>query len=266
MYLRRSIEWPLKYPEAFARLNIARPKGVLIYGPPGCGKSMLVRAAACSCAASFLSISAAELFSPYVGDSEKMVASLFQRARLAVPCILFLDELGTMFWLPSNLFSYNFPYNCEILDAMVGGRSTSNSSGRSAQLGVISALLQEMDGISSSQGVVVVGATNRPDKIDTALLRPGRFDSLVYVRNPDDRVRLAILQTLTRKMAIQDIDLDSIARRTPLFSGADLESLCKEVRWLIYLFIIYYSICNSFLFFELTIRRPCLLWKNRLRH
>jgi ATP-dependent 26S proteasome regulatory subunit len=96
MYIRRSVEWPLKHPEAFERLNVPRPKGVLIYGPPGCGKSLLVRAAATSCTASFLSISAAELFSPFVGDSEKMVSDLFRRARQAVPAILFLDELGNL--------------------------------------------------------------------------------------------------------------------------------------------------------------------------
>jgi ATP-dependent 26S proteasome regulatory subunit len=96
MYIRRSVEWPLKHPEAFERLNVSRPKGVLIYGPPGCGKSLLVRAAATSCTASFLSISAAELFSPFVGDSEKMVSDLFRRARQAVPAILFLDELGNL--------------------------------------------------------------------------------------------------------------------------------------------------------------------------
>lgn len=102
MYIRRSVEWPLKHPEAFERLNVPRPKGVLIYGPPGCGKSLLVRAAATSCAASFLSISAAELFSPFVGDSEKMVADLFRRARQAVPAILFLDELGSStFYCPA---------------------------------------------------------------------------------------------------------------------------------------------------------------------
>ena len=94
MYIRRSVEWPLKHPDAFGRLNVPRPKGVLIYGPPGCGKSLLVRAAATSCAASFFSISAAELFSPFVGDSEKMVSDLFRRAREATPSILFLDELG----------------------------------------------------------------------------------------------------------------------------------------------------------------------------
>ena len=166
---------------------------------------MVVRAAATSFAASFLSASAAELFSPYVGDSEKQIAALFNRARLAVPCILFLDEL----------------------DALVGSRSA--SQGRTAQMGVISTLLQEMDGISSSRGVVVVGATNRPDKIDAALLRPGRFDSLVYIPNPNTSAREAILRAVTRKMSIENIDFYQIAAQTRLFSGADLESLCKEV-------------------------------------
>lgn len=212
-YIQRSVEWPLKYPECFRRLNVPHPKGVLVYGPPGCGKSLLVRAAATCCNASFLSVSAAELFSPYVGDSEKMVSQLFRRARLAVPCILFLDEL----------------------DAMVGGRNASGSTnqGRTAQIGVIATLLQEMDGISSSQGVVVVAATNRPDKIDAALLRPGRFDSLVFMANPDQKARLSILQAITRKMPVAGVHLETVAERTDLFSGADLESLAKEVILLI---------------------------------
>jgi len=145
-----------------------------------------------------------------------MVASLFQRARLAVPTILFLDEL----------------------DAMVGGRSTSSAShGRTAQLGVVTTLLQEMDGIWASRGVVVVGATNRPDKIDNALLRPGRFDSLVYIPNPDCLARRKILESVCRKMPLHpEVDLDLVAERTDLFSGADLESLAKEVLHYVILF------------------------------
>lgn len=111
---------------------------------------------------------------------------------------------------------------------MVGGRTNANH-GRTAQLGVVAALLQEMDGISSSQGVVVVGATNRPDKIDGALLRPGRFDSLVHIPHPDEAARLAILKSLSRKMPLKDVDLKHLAELTNLFSGADLESLTKEV-------------------------------------
>ena len=136
-----------------------------------------------------------------------MVSSLFQRARLAVPTILFLDEL----------------------DAMVGGR-TNASHGRTAQLGVVTTLLQEMDGIWTSKGVVVVGATNRPDKIDNALLRPGRFDSLVYIPNPDCGARLKVLESISRKMPLHaQVDLELVAQRTDLYSGADLESLVKEV-------------------------------------
>lgn len=110
---------------------------------------------------------------------------------------------------------------------MVGGRSTSNH-GRTAQLGVIATLLQEMDGVSSSQGIVVVGATNRPDKIDSALLRPGRFDSLVLIPNPDVQARLAILRAVCRKMPLKDVNLERLAEQTEMFSGADLESLAKE--------------------------------------
>lgn len=209
MYLRRTIEWPLKHPEAFVRFNVPPPKGVLLYGPPGCGKSLTVRAVATSCDVAFVSASAAELFSSYVGDSEKRVAALFRRARLAAPCILFLDEL----------------------DAVVGARSSSSSSsgGRTAQLGVIATLLQEMDGVAACRDVIVVAATNRPDKIDAALMRPGRFDAHVYVPNPDRAARLAVLRAVTARMALAaDVDLDDIADRTDLFSGADLEWLLKE--------------------------------------
>lgn len=111
---------------------------------------------------------------------------------------------------------------------MVGGRSSSNH-GRTAQLGVVATLLQEMDGISSSQGVIVVGATNRPDKIDGALLRPGRFDSLVHIPHPDKKARLDVLRSLCVKMPLKDVDLDGLAEKTDLYSGADLESLTKEV-------------------------------------
>ena len=131
---------------------------------------------------------------------------------------------------------------------MVGGRTNANH-GRTAQLGVVAALLQEMDGISSSQGVVVVGATNRPDKIDGALLRPGRFDSLVHIPHPDESARLAVLQSLCRKMPLKDVNLKHLAERTELFSGADLESLTKEVKFFLK-FSLHTNIFIFKLFFE----------------
>ncbi|KAK2719794.1 ATPase family gene 2 protein homolog B-like [Artemia franciscana] len=233
--IKKAVEWPLKYPEAFARFGIPKPKGILLYGPPGCGKSLLVRAAATECNAAFLSVKASEIFSCFVGDSEKLIASLFSKARLMAPCILFLDEL----------------------DSIVGSRE---SAGRiqSTQQGIISTLLQEVDGITAtsasicnkelegisdsdndnktkiqlnivpSEGVILIGATNQPDKIDSALLRPGRLDTHVYVPPPDFPARIDILKIATKVMPLHNVDIEKIADLTDGYSGADLKLLCKE--------------------------------------
>ncbi|KAM8876548.1 ATPase family gene 2 protein homolog B [Synchiropus picturatus] len=235
--LRQSIEWPMMYPEAFTRLGLSRPRGVLLYGPPGCAKTTLVRAAASASHCTFLSVSGADLYSPYVGDSEKALAQLFRQARACAPCILFLDEI----------------------DSVIGSRSRRSSN--SVQTRLLSVLLNEMDGVGlkaverrgtqkepqlegSERGhsqeqmecqevcnreVMVVAATNRPDCLDSALLRPGRLDHIIYVPPPDQQSRLAILKVCTRSMPLHsEVCLEELAAGTPLFSGADLENLCKE--------------------------------------
>ncbi|KAJ9596942.1 hypothetical protein L9F63_012067 [Diploptera punctata] len=218
--LRIAIEWPLLYPEAFMRFSLPHTKGILLYGPPGCAKTSLVCGLATALNVTFLSISAADLYSPYVGDAEKNIGELFDRARIGAPTILFIDEI----------------------DALVGSRGYQKERGVHEY--VLSALLTEMDGIGvkldsfssnatkntqMGTGVIVVAATNRPDLLDDALLRPGRFDKLIYVPPPDCAARLDILRILTAKMPISDcVDLNAIANSTDLFSGADLENLCRE--------------------------------------
>lgn len=203
--LMRAVEWPLKYPEAFARLGIKPAKGLLLYGPPGCGKTRLVRAAASNTGATFLSVSAAEIFSPWVGDSEKAVVELFRKARMGSPTVLFIDEIDS-------------------LVCVRGGE------GQQASDRVLSALLTEMDGIGGCESgrVFVVGATNRPNSLDPALTRPGRLDSLLYVPPPDMEGRIAILDTLLLKVPMCDVDVGRLAELTEGYSGADLEGLVKE--------------------------------------
>ncbi|XP_068427058.1 ATPase family gene 2 protein homolog B [Clinocottus analis] len=236
--LRQSIEWPMMYPEAFVRLGLSRPRGVLLYGPPGCAKTTLVKAAASSSHCAFLSVGGADLYSPYVGDSEKALAQLFRQARACAPCILFLDEI----------------------DSLIGSRSNSQTP-NSVQTRLLSVLLNEMDGIglktlerrgaekilqaggaeeNHTQGqldcqevcnkdVMVVAATNRPDCLDNALLRPGRLDHIIYVPPPDQQTRLCILKMCTKSMPLgADVRLEELATKTELYSGADLENLCKE--------------------------------------
>ncbi|XP_060923985.1 spermatogenesis-associated protein 5-like protein 1 [Limanda limanda] len=235
--LRQSIEWPMKYPEAFVRLGLSRPRGVLLYGPPGCAKTTLVRAAASSSHCAFLSVSGADLYSPYVGDSEKALAQLFRQARACAPCILFLDEI----------------------DSLIGSRSNNQSSGVHTRL--LSVLLNEMDGVGlrslerrgtekilqaegveetrpqdqldcqevCNKEVMVVAATNRPDCLDSALLRPGRLDHIIYVPPPDQQARLAVLKVCMQAMPVAaDVCLEELATKSELYSGADLENLCRE--------------------------------------
>jgi AAA family ATPase len=166
--LLEAVEWPLTHAEAFKRMGIRPPRGVLLYGPPGCSKTLMAKAMATESSMNFISVKGPELFSCYVGDSEKAVAEVFQRARSVAPCVVFFDEL----------------------DALAGKRDADSGGGRgggpSVGTRVVSQLLAELDGISGLKQVVVVGATNRPDLIDSALLRPGRIDSLLYVGPPDD--------------------------------------------------------------------------------
>ncbi|XP_026463941.1 spermatogenesis-associated protein 5-like protein 1 isoform X2 [Ctenocephalides felis] len=215
--LYRAIEWPIKYPEIFNQMGVAQPKGVLLYGPPGCAKTTLACAIAKQINFSFFSISAAELYSPYVGVAEVTLTSLFQQARQNAPSIIFIDEI----------------------DAIFGNRSSDNHN--EVQNRLLSGLLMEMDGISNkldsmigcevvqSPGIFIIAATNRPEALDSALLRPGRFDQILYVSPPDDKARLEILKKITQKIPLHpNVDINKLVLMTAQYSGADLVKLCKE--------------------------------------
>ncbi|KAL9540668.1 hypothetical protein MBANPS3_009552 [Mucor bainieri] len=207
--LKQAVEWPLLYKDSFSRLGLKPPRGILLYGPPGCSKTTLVKVIASSANVAFLSINGAQLYSPFVGDSEKVVRTTFQKARASAPAIIFLDET----------------------EAIVGKRNMGHggSSGDSVQERVLSTLLNEMDGVESADSVLVVGATNRPDMLDAALMRPGRFDQAVYVPPPDEAARVEILKIHTKQMPLSsDVDLLAIAARTNYYTGADLQNVCRE--------------------------------------
>ncbi|KAK9191583.1 hypothetical protein WN943_020196 [Citrus x changshan-huyou] len=205
--LQQAVEWPIKHSTAFSRLGISPVRGALLHGPPGCSKTTLAKAAAHAAEASFFSLSGAELYSMYVGESEALLRNTFQRARLAAPSIIFFDE-------------------ADVVGAKRGG-----SSSTSITVGerLLSTLLTEMDGLEQAKGILVLAATNRPHAIDAALMRPGRFDLVLYVPPPDLEARHEILRVHTRNMKVgDDVDLRSIAEETELFTGAELEGLCRE--------------------------------------
>ncbi len=204
--LREAVEWPLKYPESFERIGIKPPKGILLYGPPGCGKTLLAKAVANESEANFIAVKGPEIYSKWVGESERAIREVFRKARQVAPCVIFLDEIDA------------------IAPARGAGAGDSMVTER-----VVSQLLTEMDGIERLEGVVVIGATNRPDIVDPALLRPGRFDRLVYVPPPDLKARYEILRIHTRNMPLSpSVDLMELARRTEGYTGADLELLVRE--------------------------------------
>ncbi|MEV0843476.1 AAA family ATPase [Actinocatenispora sera] len=203
--LTEAVLWPLTYPDTFDRLGIEPPRGVLLYGPPGSGKTFLVRAIAGQGKANVLSVKGAELLSKWVGDSERAVRELFRRARDASPSLVFLDEI----------------------DALAPVRGQATDGGTTDR--VVASLLTELDGVESLRNVVVVGATNRPDLIDPALLRPGRLERLVYVPPPDTEARTAILGSAARKVPLaDDVDLPSLAADLDGFSSADCAALVRE--------------------------------------
>jgi transitional endoplasmic reticulum ATPase len=203
--LREIIELPLKNPDAFRRMGIDPPRGVLLYGPPGCGKTLIAKAVANESEANFISVKGPELLSKWVGESEKAVRMIFRKARQVTPAIVFIDEIDSL-----------FPRRGVHADSGVSER-------------VVSQMLTEIDGIHPLRDVVVIGATNRPDLIDPALLRPGRLERLVYVGPPDFQSRYQILKVLTRKVPLaRDVDLRSIALMTERYSGADLAALVRE--------------------------------------
>jgi len=203
--LREAVEWPMKYPEAFKRLGIEPPKGILLFGPPGTGKTLLAKAVATESGANFIAVRGPEILSKWVGESEKAVREIFRKARQYAPVVIFFDEV----------------------DAIAPARGYASDTRVTER--IVSQLLTEMDGIYRLENVVVIAATNRPDILDPALLRPGRFDKLIYVPPPDERSRLEILRIHTRNMPLApDLDLEDIARRTEGYSGADLEALVRE--------------------------------------
>mmetsp|Transcript_25804 Transcript_25804/g.66464 ORF Transcript_25804/g.66464 Transcript_25804/m.66464 type:complete len:815 (+) Transcript_25804:517-2961(+) len=204
--LREAVEWPFRVPNALSRVGAQAPRGVLLYGPPGCSKTLLARAVACEAKLNFLAIKGGELYSKYVGESERAIAALFARARATAPCIIFFDEI----------------------DGLAGTRSDDGAGGHVGDR-VMAQLLSEMDGLQDRLGVVVLAATNRPDCVDAALLRPGRFDRLLHVPPPDARGRMEILRVKLQKTPVAaDVDVAQLADRTDGYTGADLGALVRE--------------------------------------
>lgn len=203
--LREAVEWPLRYGQLFDHMNATPPKGILLYGSPGTGKTMLAKAVATESEANFINVKGPEFLSKWVGESEKAVRETFRKARQAAPCIVFMDEVDS-------------------IAPVRGGNFDSHVTER-----VISQLLTEMDGLESLHNVVVIAATNRPDMIDPALLRPGRFDRLVHISMPDLEGRKKILEIhMKKKPLAEDVDIADIAKRTEGYSGADLSALANE--------------------------------------
>jgi transitional endoplasmic reticulum ATPase len=203
--LQEAVEWPLKYLNVFTYADATPPKGILLYGPPGTGKTLMAKAAANESEANFISIKGPELLSKWVGESEKGVREIFRKARQAAPCIIFFDELDA------------------IAPTRGGDHGDSHVTER-----VISQLLTEMDGLEILTNVVVIAATNRPDIIDPALLRPGRFDRILYVSPPDRESRLQILKIHTKKKPLsEDVNVEDLADKTDGYTGADIASLAS---------------------------------------
>ncbi|MBM4241750.1 MAG: CDC48 family AAA ATPase [Euryarchaeota archaeon] len=204
--LREAVEWPLNYPEAFKRIGIEPPKGILLFGPPGTGKTMLSKAVATESKANFISVKGSEILSKWFGESERKISEIFKKARQSSPCIVFFDEL----------------------DAIAPMRGTGIGEPRVVER-MVNTLLSEMDGLEELEGVIILGATNRPDLLDAALLRPGRFDEIVLVPPPDEKSRLEIFKVHTKNMALDnDINLEKLSKKTTGYSGADISAVCRK--------------------------------------
>ncbi|MBI4738572.1 AAA family ATPase [Candidatus Woesearchaeota archaeon] len=207
--IKEAVEWPLKMPEAFTRLGVRPPKGILLYGPPGTGKTLLAKAVANESEANFILVKGPELLSMWVGESERGVRKVFERARQTSPTIVFFDEI----------------------DAIAPRRGASPDTRVTER--VVNQLLTEIDGLEELHNIVVIGATNRPDILDTALLRPGRFDRIVLVGAPDEKSRLNIFKIHTKNMPLApDVNLEEFAKKTAGYAGADIESVCREAAML----------------------------------
>ena len=202
--LKETVEWPLKNPDAFKRMGVRPPRGVLLYGAPGAGKTMLAKAVARESDANFISIKGPELLSKWVGESEKAVREIFKKARLSSPTIIFFDEIDSL--APKR----------------VAG------SGNHATESVVNQILTEMDGLIDLSDVIIIAASNRPEIIDTALLRPGRFDRIIHCSAPDKETRYQVFQIHTKKMPLNGVDLKLLAEKTEGYTGADIESICRE--------------------------------------
>ena len=204
--LKEAIELPLKKPEVFEKMGIRPLKGILLYGAPGTGKTLLAKAVATESEANFIAINGPEILSKWVGESEKSLREIFRKAKQAAPCILFIDEL----------------------DGVAPIRGAGGGEGTMVSERLVDTLLTEMDGLKSMKKVVVLGATNRPDILDKALMRAGRFDRVVEIPMPDEKTRLEILKVHTKKMPLKGVELDGLAKETEGYSGADIENVCRE--------------------------------------
>ncbi|MBT7849305.1 CDC48 family AAA ATPase [Candidatus Woesearchaeota archaeon] len=203
--LKEAVEWPLKHPKSFSRIGINPPRGILLYGSPGTGKTLLAKAVANESKANFILVKGSDVISKWVGESEKTIKKLFNKARETSPSILFFDEI----------------------DAIAPKRTSTTDSKVTER--IVNTLLTEMDGLEELHDVVIIAATNRPDIIDNGLLRPGRFDRIILVGTPDYEARLNILKVHTKNMKLsEDVDLEFIATETEYYVGADLQSLCRE--------------------------------------
>ena len=205
--LKEAVELPLKKPEAFEKMGIRPVKGVLLVGPPGTGKTLLAKAVATERESNFISIKGPEVLSKYVGESEKTVREIFRKARLAAPCIIFIDEI----------------------DSIASARGAEDEFDSGVSRRVVDTLLTEMDGLAGLKNVVVLAATNRPEAIDPALLRPGRFDRIIEIPMPDAETRLAIFKVHTKNMPLdKSVNLEELANQTDGYTGAEIENICRE--------------------------------------